>query len=182
MLTNRARYIVIGAFVILAVLAGIYHIYEITAAAVIVALFILWGYFKSGAIVLALRAYQQKDYVKTALLLANTANPDRLARKSRGNYEFMKANLALRRKDYPAAETHFQIATRFPMPDTQKVSIFANLATIALMQTEPGRTDAYLELARNLKPTAKFRAILDSIQIERNKLKTETSEGLGSAF
>lgn len=182
MLTNRARYIVIGIFIILAVTAGIYHIYEITAAALVVALFVLWGYFKAGAIILASRAYQQKDYVKTALLLANTANPDQLTRKHRGHYEFMKANLALQRKDYAAAETHFQVATRFPMLDTQKVSTYANLATIALMQNEPGRTDAYLELARNAKPTAKFRAILDSIQTERNKLKNTSEEGLGSAF
>ncbi|MBE7179026.1 MAG: hypothetical protein INR69_21665, partial [Mucilaginibacter polytrichastri] len=150
MLTNRARYIIIGTFIILAAIAGIYHVYEISAAALLVAAYILWGYFKDGAVVLAAKTYQQNDYVKTALLLANTRNPEKLAKKRRGYYEFMKANLALKREDFPEAERHFQLATLFPLQKTQRVSVYANLATLALMQKDAGRTDAYIEIARGL--------------------------------
>ncbi|MBE7174802.1 MAG: hypothetical protein INR69_00270 [Mucilaginibacter polytrichastri] len=171
MLTNRARYIVIALFLILAIAAGIYHVYEIAAIAVLFALFVLWGYFKDGAIVLAARAYHEKNWVKTALLLGNTANPDYLARKRRGYYEFMKANLALQENDIQQAERHFQIATIFPLQKIQRISTYANLANLALMQKDAERTDAYIAQARKLEPTAKFTAILDRLEKERRHLK-----------
>lgn len=171
MLTNRARYSVIGLFLILAIAAGIYHIYEIAALAVLVSLYMIWGYFRDGAIVLAARAYHEKNYVKTARLLDNTKTPDRLSKKRRGYYEFMRANIALQNGALADAERHFQIATVFPLQKVQRISTYANLANLALMQNDAERTQAYIAQARKLEPTAKFTAILDRLEKERRHLK-----------
>ena len=61
MFTNRARILVIGIFVILMALAINLRVYEIAAVVGLFILMLTWGYFKEGTIVLAAKAFHNKD-------------------------------------------------------------------------------------------------------------------------
>jgi hypothetical protein len=87
MLTPQARIAIIA---IAAVLLGwtIYEsAYEVTAIVACAILFVAYGYFKEGTVVLAAKAYHNKDFEKTEKLLSKVWNPDYLKKSRRGYYE-----------------------------------------------------------------------------------------------
>jgi hypothetical protein len=89
MFTNRARILVIGAFVIMLAVAINLRVYEIAAVVGMFILLLIWGYFKEGTIVLAAKAFHNKDYDKAEGLLLQVPNPNWLSKKRRGFYEFI---------------------------------------------------------------------------------------------
>ncbi|RZK82487.1 MAG: hypothetical protein EOO92_01485, partial [Pedobacter sp.] len=115
MYNAKGRYALIAIFVIAAIVCLYYDQRELAAFGGLMAAFVLWSHYKHSSILLASKYFQQGNYDRAALILAEVPNPDRLAFKRRGYYEFMKANIALKREEYDAAEHHFQIASRFPL-------------------------------------------------------------------
>ena len=82
MFTNRARVLVIGAFVIMLAVSINMHVYQILAVTMMFIGLLIYGYFKEGTIILAAKAFHHKDYVKTEALLdqIGTHSADELTR------------------------------------------------------------------------------------------------------
>ncbi len=133
--------------------------------------FVVWSHFKHSSILLASKYFKNGDYERTEKILGEVPNPDRLARNRRGYYEFMRANIALKREEYETAERHFQIASRFPLGGkNDKAFVMIHLANLALRKKDMERTRAYLERAKELAVTPRAQEIISKIEQEANRL------------
>ncbi|MES2827429.1 MAG: hypothetical protein V4687_04725 [Bacteroidota bacterium] len=171
MYNANGRYALMAVFIIAALVCLFYDQIQLAAFGGLLAAFVLWSHFKHSSIVLASKYYHQGDYEKTEGILAEVPNPDRLARKRRGYYEFMRANIALKKEDYEAAEYHFQIASRFPLGGTNdKAFVLIHLANLALRKKDKERSSAYIQRAKELAVTPKAKDIITKIEKEANSL------------
>jgi len=144
--------------------------YELSAIIVFGIIFVLYGYFKEGTVVLAAKAYHQQDLEKTEKLLREIRNPDRLKKSRRGYYEFMFGNIELKRENFSEAERHFQIASRFPLKnENEKGLVLTQLANLNLRKKEFIKAQAYIDIAKELKISSRVKGIIDRIEQEIRK-------------
>jgi tetratricopeptide (TPR) repeat protein len=171
MFNALGRYALMAIFAIAAGVCLFYDEHQMAAIAGLMCAFVIWSHFKSSSILMASKAFKNGDYDKALKLLKEVPNPDRLARNRRGYYEFMMGNIALKNEDYPAAELHFQISSRFPLGGkNDKSFVLIHLANLALRKKDKARTMAYIEKAKELAGTERTREIINKIEIEANSL------------
>lgn len=171
MYSAKGRYALMAVFAIAAVACLFYDQYQLAALAGFLFAFVLWSHFKHSSILLASKYFKNGDHVRAEKLLNEVPNADRLARNRRGYYEFMRANIALKKEDYEAAELHFQIASRFPLGGkNDKAFVMIHLANLALRKKDKVRSTAYLEKAKELAVTPKAQDIIGKIEKELNSL------------
>lgn len=158
-------------FVVAAGVCLFYDQIQLAALAGLLFAFVLWSHFKHSSIVLASKYFKQHDYQKAEKILEEVPNPDRLARNRRGYYEFMRANIALKKEEYEAAERHFQIASRFPLGGkNDKAFVLIHLANLALRRKDAERSTAYIAKAKELATTQKAQEVISKIEKEINNL------------
>ncbi|AOM77303.1 hypothetical protein [Pedobacter steynii] len=171
MYNAKGRCALMALFVIAAGVCLFYDQIQLAVMAGFFFAFVIWSHFKHSSILLASKHFKNGDYEKTEKILAEVPNPDRLARNRRGYYEFMRANIALKREDYDVAEHHFQIASRFPLGGkNDKAFVLIHLANLALRKKDAVRTKAYIEKAKELAVTPKAQEIINKIEQEANRL------------
>ena len=150
------------------------HEFELASASGFLFLFILWSHFRHGSVLLASKYFKNGNYEKTEKALAEIGNPDRLAKNRRGYYEFMLANIALKRENFVDAEQHFQIASKFPLGGkNQKSYVLIHLANLAVRNHDPERAAKYAERARELAATTRATDLLTRIDKEIERLRKE---------
>ncbi len=171
MYNTKGRYALMAIFVVAALACLFYEQYQLAALAGLFFAFVLWSHFKHSSVLLASKYFKNGEYEKAERILAEVPNPDRLARNRRGYYEFMRANIALKKEDYDVAEHHFQIASRFPLGGkNDKAFVLIHLANLALRKKDGERSRAYIAKAKELASTPKAKEIINKIEIEANNL------------
>lgn len=171
MLTNQARLIMAGIFLLMLGFFIYQRVYQLAGVSAMFITLLIWGYFKEGPIVVAAKSFHDKEYDKTERILRTVNNPGWLSRKRRGFYEFMLGSINLQRQDYEAAERHFELAAQFPLRSVNDhVAALAHVANISIRQHNYEKAEAYLGLAdKHLdKTTAKMKSVLERL---RNELK-----------
>jgi tetratricopeptide (TPR) repeat protein len=172
MFTNKARILVIGLFVILLAVILKLRIYELAAVAVLFILLLIWGYFKQGTIVLAAKAFHQKDYIKAENLLRQIARPDWLSKKRRGFYEFIYGGICLQKQEYIEAERHYELAAQYPLRSANDhVAALVHVANINVRNGNYDKARAYLSLTEKYKEhiTAKMKDVILKVEQELKK-------------
>jgi len=172
MFTNRARVLVIGAFIIMAVIALNMRVYQIAAAIAMFIGLLIWGYFKEGTIVLAAKAFHNKDYNKAENLLNQVPNPAWLSKKRRGFYEFIMGGICLQKQDFDEAERHYEIAAQFPLRSANDhVAALGHVVNISIRQGNIEKAKAYLQLADKYedKINAKMKDVINRLHQELKK-------------
>ena len=171
MYNAKGRYVLMALFVVAAIACLFYDQNQLAALCGLMFAFVMWSHFKHSSIVLASKYFQKGDYERTEKILAEVPNPDRLARNRRGYYEFMRANIALKREEYDVAEHHFQIASRFPLGGkNDKAFVMIHLANLALRKKDAERSRAYIAKAKELASTAKAQEVISKIEKEIDNL------------
>jgi len=171
MYNAKGRYILMAVFLIASAICLVYKQEELAAVGAMFFGFVLWSHFKQSSILLAAKYYHKGDYDHAERVLAEVPNPDRLARKRRGYYEFMMGNVVLKKGMFDDAERHFQIASRFPLGGkNDKAFVMIHLANLALRKKDKERMIAYIEHAKTLAVTPKAQEIIQKLDIEANKL------------
>jgi len=172
MFTNRARFLVIGAFIIMLAIAINLHVYQIVAVIVMFICLLIWGYFKEGTIILAAKAFHHKDYAKTEALLNQISNPAWLSKKRRGFYEFIMGGVCLQKQDFDAAEKHYELAAQYPLRTANDhVAALGHVANISIRQGNFEKAKAYLQLADKYeeKINAKMKDVINRLHQELKK-------------
>ena len=171
MYNSKGRYALMALFIIAAVACLFYDQIQLAALAGLFFAFVLWSHFKHSSILLASKYFKNGDHERAERILAEVPNPDRLARNRRGYYEFMKANIALKKEEYDIAEHHFQIASRFPLGGkSDKAFVLIHLANLALRKKDGERSRAYIAKAKEMASTPKAQEIIKKIEQEANSL------------
>jgi tetratricopeptide (TPR) repeat protein len=172
MFTNRARIFVVGAFIIMLAVSVDMRVYEIAAVIVLFIGFMIWGYFKEGTIILAAKAFHNKDYVKTEALLDQVSNPNWLSKKRRGFYEFIMGGVCLQKQDFDAAEKHYELAAQYPLRTANDhVAALGHVVNISIRQGNFDKAKAYLQLADKYegKINAKMKEVIVRLHQELKK-------------
>jgi hypothetical protein len=172
MFTNRARILVIGAFIIMLALAINLRVYEIAAVVGMFILMLIWGYFKEGTIVMAAKAFHNKNYDKAESLLQQVKKPDWLSKKRRGFYEFIYGGICLQRQDFTEAERHYEIAAQYPLRSVNDhVAALVHVANLSIRHNDFEKAKAYLALAdkKEEKTTAKMKEVIKRLHQELDK-------------
>jgi tetratricopeptide (TPR) repeat protein len=172
MFTTRARILVIGAFIIMLAAAIHLQVYQVTAVIAMFILLLIWGYFKEGTVILAAKAFHNKDYDKAEALLNEVSNPDWLSKKRRGFYEFISGGVCLQKQDFQAAEKHYEIAAQYPLRSANDhVAALVHVANISIRQGNYEKARAYLQLAdkHEEKITAKMKDVIKKLEEELKK-------------
>ena len=171
MYNSKGRYALMALFIIAAVACLFYDQIQLAALAGLFFAFVFWSHFKHSSILLASKYFKNGDHERAERILAEVPNPDRLARNRRGYYEFMKANIALKKEEYDIAEHHFQIASRFPLGGkSDKAFVLIHLANLALRKKDGERSRAYIAKAKEMASTPKAQEIIKKIEQEANSL------------
>lgn len=135
------------------------------------ACFVVWSHFKHSSVLLASKYFKNSDYDKAEKILNEVDNPNILAKNRRGFYEFMRANIALKKEDFEVAETHFQLASRFPLGgNNDKAYVLIHLANLALRIKEGERALTYIEKAKDLATSSRAIDIINVIEKEAKAL------------
>ena len=159
------------AFGLTALISVYYTQYELASILGFFFCFIIYSHYKHSSVVMASKYYESKDFVKAKALLAEVANPERLAKNRRGYYEFMQGNIALKDQDFEEAEYHFQLASRYSVGGkNQKAYVLIHLANLALRKKNKERAEAYTKLAKELAVTSRSKEILVKIEKEISQL------------
>ncbi|WP_448698083.1 tetratricopeptide repeat protein [Mucilaginibacter sp. AW1-3] len=169
MFTNQARLAVLGLFALLAAFFVYQHSYELVYAVLLLIGFIVWDYFKSGAVIQAAKFYHAKDYDKAEALLHQVYKPDWLSRNRRGFYEFMLGGICLKRNDYDEAEKHYETAAQFPLRNNNDhVAALAHVANINIRKGNYDKAGTYLQLATRdeEKISSKMKEVIQKLQKE----------------
>jgi tetratricopeptide (TPR) repeat protein len=172
MFTNRARILVIGAFIIMLGIAVNLHVYEVAAVIVMFIGLLIWGYFKEGTIILAAKSFHHKDYEKTEALLRQINKPEWLSKKRRGFYEFILGGICLQKQDFDEAEKHYEIASQYPLRSANDhVAALVHVANISIRHSNYEKAKAYLQLADKYeeKITAKMKDVIKRLHEELDK-------------
>jgi hypothetical protein len=172
MFTNRARVLVIGAFIIMLAVAIDLRVYEVAAVIVLFIGLLIWGYFKEGTIILAAKAFHHKNYDKAESLLQQINNPNWLSKKRRGFYEFIFGGVCLQKQDFDAAEKHYEIAAQYPLRSANDhVAALVHVANLSIRHNNYDKAKAYLQLAdkHDEKITAKMKEVIKRLHDELDK-------------
>ena len=170
MLTSKARFAIIAIAVIFLGWTLYQQVYELSAILGLGILYLIYGYYKEGTVVLAAKAYHNHDIIKAERLLKQIKNPDRLKKSRRGYYEFMSGNIELKRGNYLQAERHFQIASRFPLKnESEKALVLTQLANLNLRKKEFEKAKAYIDIAKDLEISPRVKSIIEKIESEIKK-------------
>ena len=171
MYNAKGRYALMAVFAVSALVSLYFLQYQLAAIAGFLFAFVLYTHYKHSSVLLASKYFKDADYEKTEKILEEIGNPDRLAKNRRGYYEFMRANIALQREDFEAAEFHFQIASRFPLGGkNDKAFVLIHLANLALRKKDIERAKTYIEKAKELATSSRAQEIIKIIEKEANSL------------
>ena len=170
MMTTRARMAVLAVAVLLFGWTLYVKSYEVAALVGLAIALLIRSHFREGTVVLASKAFHHQDLDKAESLLKEIRNPDRLRRGRRGFYEFIYGNIELQRGNLGKAESHFQIASRFPLgSENDKGIVLTHLANLNLRKKDFERAKAYISIARDLKISARVQSIIERIEKEIEK-------------
>jgi tetratricopeptide (TPR) repeat protein len=172
MFTNRARILVIGAFVIMLAVAIHLLVYEIAGVTIMFIGLLIWGYFREGTIIMAAKAFHNKDYDKAEALLLQVNNPNWLSKKRRGFYEFILGGVYLQKQEFDEAEKHYEIAAQYPLRSANDhVAALVHVANISIRHNNYEKAKAYLALAdkHQEKITAKMKEVISRLHLELDK-------------
>lgn len=172
MFNSSGRFALMAVFGFCAGVCFFYDQLQLALLALLLLCFVLWSHFKHGSVLMASKHFKNNDFIRVRKFLAETKNPERLAKSRRGYYEFMQGNMALRDEDYEQAEYHFQIASRFPIGGkNEKSYVLIHLANLALRKRDAIRAGAYAEKAKELAVSSRSKEIIKKIENEIKKIE-----------
>lgn len=171
MYNANGRYILMAILIATGLICLVKKEEQLAALCALLLAVLIWSHYKQSSVVIASKYFKKGDYGNAEKSLREVPNPDRLSKRRRGYYEFMKGSIALKNEDYDVAERHFQIASRFPIGGkNDKAFVMIHLANLALRKKDKTRVMAYVARAKELVSTPKATDIINRIEKEANSL------------
>lgn len=171
MYSKLGRYVLMVVFFISALVSIYVYQYQLASVSALLFFFILWSHIKQSSVLLASKHFKNSDYERAEKVLDEVDRPDMLSKGRRGFYEFMRANIALKRNQFDVAEHHFQIASRYPLGGkNDKAYVLIHLANLALRKRDAQKALVYTEKAKELATSSRAIEIIKNIEKEAEKL------------
>ncbi|WP_118951067.1 hypothetical protein [Taibaiella helva] len=103
MFTPLSRIILLLVCAALSVVAAVFNIYSLLIIACLASAFLLWGYFRKGSVSLALARLRNEEYKEAEAIIEQTTRPEKLDKKQKAYYLFVKGFIAREKDHYEEA-------------------------------------------------------------------------------
>ncbi|RKD12456.1 hypothetical protein BCY91_12490 [Pelobium manganitolerans] len=170
MFTNGARVLVVVLLALASAFAAWQGVFEIAALGLMFIGLIVWGYFKEGPVILAAKAFKQKNYQKAKALLHSIAKPDWLNKRRKPYYYYMLGNIAVTEAHFAEAEVYLARAAVLGLRANDLGVSLMHLANIALRNKDKEKGLLWIQKSQNLPLTEKYKSILTKIEKELQKV------------
>lgn len=104
MFTPLSRIILLLLCAALSVAAAVWGIYSLLIITTILSCILLWGYFRRGSVPLALARLRNEEYTEAEKIIEQTTHPERLDKKQKAYYLYVKGFIAREKDNYPEAK------------------------------------------------------------------------------
>lgn len=94
MFTPFSRFLILILCVALSITGAILGVWPLLIVSSIVSLIILWGYYNVGTVSLALGKMRKNEFEEAEKLLDQIKNPDKLNKKNKANFYFIRGMIA----------------------------------------------------------------------------------------
>lgn len=105
MLTPLSRIALLLLCAAISAVAAAFGIYSLLIISCIASFILLWGYFRKGSVRLALARLRNEEYAEAEKAIGYTTRPERLQKKDKAYYLFVKGFIAREKDQYDEAKT-----------------------------------------------------------------------------
>lgn len=104
MFTPFSRILLLLLCAALSVVAAVFNIYSLLIITSIISVILLYGYFRKGSVHLALSRLRNEEYTEAERILEQTSRPERLDKKQKAYYLFVKGFIAREKNQFNEAK------------------------------------------------------------------------------
>ena len=174
MLTKKVRILIIFIALIVGIASFLCNLYCLTAVAVIIAIYMLFAYFKYASFSLAFKKIKQKNLKSAYNLLLDTPNPRLLTRGEKTYYYWGMGIIKISEDKFDEAERDFYNALRFGITTANNmVVINLSLAQICMYKEEYEKANVYLDEAKRIPHKPELDVILFELEDKLERLQRQ---------
>lgn len=152
MFTPFIRIILLLICAALSITAAYFNIYSLLIFACIASFFLLYGYFRKGSVNLALSRMREENFEEADKILAQTTQPDRLDKKEKAYYLFVKGFIARENNHFEEAKIHLEEALNEGIRNQNDIAMaILALADMEMVQKNKAKAKNYFEQIKGLK-------------------------------
>jgi tetratricopeptide (TPR) repeat protein len=141
MFTPVSRIILLLVCAGLSVVAAIFNLVTILVITSILSFMLLYGYFRKGSVMLALKQLKKEDYKEAERVVDQNSHPDRLDKKDRAYYLFVKGFVAREKDQFEEAKIYLEEALQGGIKNQNDIAM-AILALSDMEMVKHNRTAA----------------------------------------
>ena len=174
MLNKKIRLLIIFISFAVGIVASITKTYWLSALAGLVALYMIFAYFKYASVSLAFKKIRQKNLQSAYSLLLDTPNPKLLTRGEKTYYYWGMGIIKISEDKFDEAERDFYNALRFGITTANNmVVINLSLAQICMYKEEYEKANVYLDEAKRIPHKPELDVILFELEDKLERLQRQ---------
>lgn len=174
MLNKRTRILIIFIMFIIGILSSALKIYWLAAMCGIIALYMIFAYFKYASVSLAFKKIRQKNLKEAYMLLLDTPNPKLLTRGEKTYYYWGMGIIKISEDKFDEAERDFYNALRFGITTANNmVVINLSLAQICMYKEEYEKAAVYLDEAKHIPHKPELDVILFELEDKLERIQRQ---------
>jgi tetratricopeptide (TPR) repeat protein len=152
MFTPFSRIILLLLCAALSVAAAVFNIYSLLIITSIASFILLWGYFRKGSVPLALRRLRNGEYKEAEEVLAQTGNVERLEKKQKAYYLFVKGFIAREKDQYEEAKIFLEESLNEGIGNQNDIAMaLLALADMEMVKNNKRKAMEYFAQLKDLK-------------------------------
>jgi len=165
MFSPFSRLLLLLLCVVLSLLGAYFSLWPLLIFSTLCSIALLWGYYKIGTVPLALIKARKNEFDKAEKVLDLIQNPDRLSKKYKAYYYFIRGFIARERDQFKESKTCLDevLAIGMKMESDRAMTLLA-LADMELIDRHEERARAYFIQIKNLKVNASLMPSIRKMQ------------------
>ncbi|WP_118972732.1 hypothetical protein [Taibaiella koreensis] len=152
MFTPLSRIILLLLCAALSVVAAVFNIYSLLFIACLGSAFLLWGYFRKGSVSLALARLRAEEYKEAETIIEQTTKPERLDKKQKAYYLFVKGFIAREKDQYEEARIFLEESLNEGIRNQNDIAMaLLALTDMEMVKNNKRQAEAYFVQMKGLK-------------------------------
>lgn len=152
MFTPLSRIILLLLCAALSVVAASFGIYSLLIITSIASMMILYGYFRKGSVSLALSRLRHEEYTEAEKIINYTTKPERLDKKQKAYYLFVKGFIAREKDNFDEAKILLEESLNEGVKNQNDIAMaILALADMEMVKKNKNRAKEYFLQIKGLK-------------------------------
>jgi tetratricopeptide (TPR) repeat protein len=136
----------------ISVLGAVFNIFSLVIIASIASFILLYGYFRKGSVKLALSRLRQEDYKEAEKVIDQTTHPERLDKRQRAYYYFVKGFIAREKDKFDEAKNHLETSLHEGVGNQNDIAMaLLALADMEMVKKNKAKAREYFLQMKDLK-------------------------------